>query len=158
MYSPGWYPDADVAGQERWWDGAFFTSHVRPVPAPPAALPVPTLAEQGLSGWSSVAPVVPADRPGFLARQREIRADLASGKNTHASVALVCILLTGLGIGLGWFGGVVFGVLGLRRAAQYAAAGHPPLGRWKSIVVLGIAALEVVMVVVALSLREGQPY
>lgn len=30
---PGWYPDAQVAGQNRWWDGSAWTDHVQPAAA-----------------------------------------------------------------------------------------------------------------------------
>jgi hypothetical protein len=40
--APGWYPDDSVPGQQRYWDGAAWTSHTAPVDAPPpgaAAMP-----------------------------------------------------------------------------------------------------------------------
>ena len=42
---PGWYPDTTAPGTERYWDGAAWTDHSRPVvgaaapPAPPAPTP-----------------------------------------------------------------------------------------------------------------------
>lgn len=39
---PGWYPDVNATGTERWWDGSRWTDHVRTVPAtailPPGAV------------------------------------------------------------------------------------------------------------------------
>jgi hypothetical protein len=31
----GWYPDSEIAGQLRFWDGSSWTSHTSPVDAPP---------------------------------------------------------------------------------------------------------------------------
>ena len=36
--SPGWYPDPNAPGGQRWWDGSQWTSHVQ-APAGPATTP-----------------------------------------------------------------------------------------------------------------------
>ena len=41
--APGWYPDPSGAPDERWWDGAAWSAHTRPVspltrPLPPTVL------------------------------------------------------------------------------------------------------------------------
>lgn len=40
----GWYPDPDVADQQRYWDGADWTEHTAPasVPPPPQASGAPS--------------------------------------------------------------------------------------------------------------------
>lgn len=38
---PGWYPDVNAPGTERWWDGTAWTAHARQAP-PAAAFGVPT--------------------------------------------------------------------------------------------------------------------
>jgi hypothetical protein len=142
MHPPGWYPDPAVHGQERWWGGQAFTEHVRPTPGPVPLTP-------------SVAPT------GMLSdvmRQADIRADLASGKNSHASMAFVFALLSVVGFGLGWVIGIVFGILGLRRAREYAAAGYPAIGRSKSVWALALSVVGIVVTVaLVVSAVRSQP-
>lgn len=60
MHPPGWYPDPQVPGQRRWWDGHQWTAHVGP-----AADPTGT----GAGPWAvaSVAPVAPrSSRTGLV--------------------------------------------------------------------------------------------
>ena len=152
MQPPGWYPDTTTTGHERWWDGSAFTGEVRTThvhASPPPPLPA---YPAGAHAREASAPRAPrAARAGLLARQRDMKADLASGKNTHATVALVCSLISLLGWAFGSIAGIVFGILGLRRARQYAAAGFPALGRTKSIWALGLSTVGSVVTVLAFS-------
>lgn len=144
MYPPGWYQDAVVPGQERWWDGTTFTAHIRPPGAPPFAPPVKT------HSWGN-----DLMRSTVSARQRDIRVDLASGKNAHATVALVSSLLSLLGWPIACVAGFVFGILGLRRAGQYAAAGHPPRGRVMSVWALVLSVVGTAVTVVAILVKQS---
>lgn len=40
-YAPGWYPDTNAPGAERWYDGTAWTEHSRPVAATAATVPIP---------------------------------------------------------------------------------------------------------------------
>lgn len=44
---PGWYPDPQTPGQQRYWDGQAWTENVAPLaPAAPPAAPVTTVEQQ----------------------------------------------------------------------------------------------------------------
>lgn len=58
--SPGWYPDPQVPGQLRWWDGASWTEHVSVPSAPVTVL-------GGLPPRQAVEAVVAARRPAHTA-------------------------------------------------------------------------------------------
>ncbi|MEU1279850.1 DUF2510 domain-containing protein [Streptomyces sp. NPDC005805] len=55
---PGWYPDAQAPGTERWWDGTAWTAHVRQAPAGPEA---PGAA----GGFGAPQPGAAGAGPGF---------------------------------------------------------------------------------------------
>ena len=48
--APGWYPDPEVAGGQRYWDGSQWTEHkapgAQPAPAPGAPVPIDSNATQ----------------------------------------------------------------------------------------------------------------
>lgn len=44
---PGWYPDPQDAGRQRYWDGAAWTEHVS-TPDPAATTPIPAAPSQGV--------------------------------------------------------------------------------------------------------------
>lgn len=50
---PGWYQDPGAPSLERWWDGAAWTGHTRPLgapQAPPVTAPIPLAAQHGRGG------------------------------------------------------------------------------------------------------------
>jgi hypothetical protein len=56
----GWYPDSEVAGQLRYWDGSAWTRHTSPADAPPGAaslqLPLPQPSHTGETQQPSQPP------------------------------------------------------------------------------------------------------
>lgn len=75
---PGWYPDAAAPGNERWWDGATWTAHTRPL----ATVPVPSGPGRGSgAGGRSVRTV----------------ALVAAGAVVVGAVVTGAVLLTGDG-------------------------------------------------------------
>lgn len=153
MNPPGWYQDANVPGQERWWDGGAFTDNVRSAAASLTAYPVHTESEGRVEGTAAAPLFASTGLSTVFARQRDSTVDLASGKNTHATVALVSAFLSLLGWPVACVSGFVFGVLGFRRARQYAAAGHRPHGRGVSVSALALSVVGTGVTVVALLAR-----
>jgi hypothetical protein len=103
--SPGWYPDPNAPGGQRWWDGSQWTGHVQaapgattaPGPAPAAApdsrnwaMAAHLTALVGLViGFSFVGPLVV-----YLARREDpyVRAHAAEALNFNLSVLIYAIV------------------------------------------------------------------
>lgn len=77
----GWYPDPSDPAQQRWWDGAQWTAHARPVPPATAVAPVtpaaptpvtpsePTPDERPAPRYGEYAPAAPEAAPPAAASQ-----------------------------------------------------------------------------------------
>jgi len=114
---------------------------------------MPTYSGGDVTETATMSYPVPAGRSSISARQRDFRVDLAKGKNTHANVAIVCAALSLLAWPFACVAGFVFGALGLRRAGQYVAVGHPPIGRGLSFGALALSAVGTVVTVVTFMFR-----
>lgn len=68
----GWYPDPEVPGRRRYWDGGRWTDHVDP-PSPPPPAPGPSGAAQAGPGVPVAQPTSDAD-----ARQWALFAHLSA--------------------------------------------------------------------------------
>ena len=89
--SADWYPDPSTPGQVRFWDGAAWTAHTKPVQAVPV-MPAPTLAQPPYSQPAQSEQYAAQPAPKKLA-------------NRAAGVGMFGVLLAGIGILLAVFVG-----------------------------------------------------
>jgi len=90
--SPDWYPDPSTPAQLRFWDGAAWTTHVKPVAPAVPVMPAPVFADQVNS-----PPATPTQNATHPARKK-----LA---NRAAGIGMFGVLLAGIGILLAVFVG-----------------------------------------------------
>ncbi|MFE9459925.1 DUF2510 domain-containing protein [Streptomyces californicus] len=90
---PGWYPDTGAPGLERWWDGASWTAHTRPLAAAPEAPPRPP-APAGFGPPSAPLPHRrgPHDGPAGGNRTRTLAVTLSGALVLGAAVTGVILL------------------------------------------------------------------
>jgi Domain of unknown function (DUF4352)/Protein of unknown function (DUF2510) len=108
----GWYPDPDGSGGQRFWDGAGWTDHRVPAPAPPVDPPVasrhaappepeaatepasePELATISAPIWQSPPPSYPG--PAFESEPpRDARSKLIMQYGIGVGVGLVLVIAT----------------------------------------------------------------
>lgn len=75
---PGWYPDTGAPGLERWWDGAAWTAHTRPLTAArPAPQQPPAPAEFGPPSRPLPHQRGPQDGPGGGSRTKILAITLS---------------------------------------------------------------------------------
>lgn len=106
--APGWYPDPAGSSQERWWSGAGWTDNLRaPQPVTPVAPANP---------YSSGA----APTPQWNATPEYTSYAPSNG-----------LAIAGLVLSLVWAPllGIIFSILGLRKAKGFEDADMPPVGR-----------------------------
>lgn len=125
----GWYPDPTRPGTERWWHGAGWSDHSRPLQslpspvlsAPPEPPPVPRRGEAGLS---TVEPVPRAEPSGFVEAPPFGRPAPRRGP----SVGLLTGLLVGLVLVAGGCSVVLAGLLlrGSGESAEVTSPSPPP--------------------------------
>ncbi|MFI6349408.1 DUF2510 domain-containing protein [Streptomyces sp. NPDC050560] len=64
--APGWYPEPNAPGTERWWNGTAWTEHRRPAPPPgPYAPQPPAVSQAPAAPRQPVAPQPPPAPAGF---------------------------------------------------------------------------------------------
>lgn len=142
----GWYQDPTTPGQNRWWNGAEWTSDIQAVPQqqPPAPTPgtwMPSPSPAPVSAPPVYQQATPASQTapaGGWQRTDAYRignegADLASGKNTPATTGLTFGIISLAGVPIAFILGLVFSIKGLGRSKRYALAGHDAVGHTKSI-------------------------
>jgi hypothetical protein len=128
----GWYPDPEIPGQDRWWDGTTWSETRRASDAARGAASAP-VAPQQAAPPPAAAPVV---------------------RNNAALIGLI-LSLSGflLPLVINSFAGGIVSIVGLRRSTQLAATGSSSSGRgmsiagilvgfiWGGICLIGIAAI-----------------
>jgi uncharacterized protein len=101
--SPGWYPDPNAPGGQRWWDGSQWTGHVQApsgVTVPPGTAPAPDSRNWAMAahlsaliglviGFSFLGPLVV-----YLVRRDDpySRAHAAEALNFNLSVLIYAIV------------------------------------------------------------------
>ncbi|HEY4268741.1 MAG TPA: DUF2510 domain-containing protein [Galbitalea sp.] len=91
--SPDWYLDPSTPGQLRFWDGAVWTDHTKPVPTPTApGMPAPMVAQPDYSQPAQTAQYVVPPTPRKLA-------------NRAAGFGMLGVLLAAIGIVVTIFAG-----------------------------------------------------
>ena len=99
--SPGWYPDPNAPGGQRWWDGSQWTDHVQAAATAPPGVPATSEARSwamaahlsaliGLViGFSFLGPLVV-----YLVRRDDpyVRAHAAEALNFNLSVLIYAVV------------------------------------------------------------------
>ena len=101
--SPGWYPDPNAAGAQRWWDGSQWTDHVQTPAAPVGTAAQGTSSDARswamaahlsaliglLIGFSFIGPLVV-----YLARREDpyVRGHAAEALNFNLSVLIYAVV------------------------------------------------------------------
>lgn len=123
----GWYPDPELAGQDRWWDGTAWSTHRRPTAA---ALPTPVLPTHVLPAAAPPAPVLPAAGPSAPWPAVPSVPAAPAPSNTPALVGFI-LALTGLLLPfvINSLAGGIVATIGLTRSRRLAAASGVATGR-----------------------------
>lgn len=106
--APNWYPDPENPTQQRFWDGAAWTQHIRPavgpvVPAPTAQLGSSATSQSTSNGLSISAMILGAIAflifPPLFGTVGLVLAGVAKGRGEP--LANRALLVAGLGLVLG---------------------------------------------------------
>lgn len=86
--APGWFPDAKIPGQLRWWDGNAWTEHVHVQAAPPA----PPAGQPGHAA-AEAAPLTPAASGPSAPSGNRVTAWMSAHKVLTGIAAFIVFLM-----------------------------------------------------------------
>jgi hypothetical protein len=147
----GWYPDPDGAAGERWWNGASWSDGRRAVPAAAAsgAIPASVTVPEPHVIYSAENPAPQSQAETTSSRFARARTGLTidASANRQAMIGFV------LGIVATFFNplfllapvGIIYSILGLRRANELRAQGITGNMRVFAIVGIALGAFALVM-------------
>jgi hypothetical protein len=116
--APGWYPDPQAPGQQRYWDGAAWVTSapVGPGAPQPAAPTTSTNAVIGLVlaivSWA-VCPIIAAVAALVLARSSSKEIAASAGRVTGAGLNTATRIIAWINIGVSIVAGVVIAILAI---------------------------------------------
>lgn len=147
----GWYPDPADAAKERRWSGSKWTHELRPLTPPsisalpPADVPgggVNPFAAAGFKELWQAEPIAPprVDTSWNVPTTYPVLGPPPTNGLATAGLVLSLLCISALGL--------VFSIIGLVRANNFAREGHPPVGRTRA--AWGLAASFAVPVLIGI--------
>ncbi|NQX24791.1 DUF2510 domain-containing protein [Curtobacterium sp. VKM Ac-2852] len=135
----GWYPDPQDPNRTRWWDGGRWGALA---PQPPAPVSVPSTDQAPRPPAPSEYRSVAVERPlrGRSARIEKDRATRAANPYGYAGLVLALIAFIVNVLAIPGILGIVFGAIGLARAAQITGQRTTGFGVSLAAVIVGLVA------------------
>jgi hypothetical protein len=130
----GWYPDPEVQGHDRWWDGSSWSENRRVVGGAPAAPPAPAAATGPVPGRRGPGLYIPGET---VLQPAPSYAPVAVVRNAPAMIGFI-LSLSGfvMPFAVNSIAGGIVSIVGLRRSKELAGNGIFSNGR--SISIAGI--------------------
>ena len=135
-----WYPDPNVPGQQRYWDGTQWTSHHMPVPPPDSATAIPQT-----SATAAATTIIPAPTAVATAEPVADHTDPRRGQPGGGALSTLAMIAAILAIVLAFipaasFVGVVLAVAAIVLGAVALTKNKPGRGKAATGLVVGVLA------------------